>query len=173
MDKANNLNSGNKKRLWIVGGCLAILICIAGVAVIVFGGIYKLTFQTPDDITVELNVPTDAQVGDTVKFSIKVNNLSAKSVELLSVDFSLNLLNGIIIKGTDPSYSDTNTYDLLGGGETFTTYYFRRSIAPGESLTLLFNAEAMTEGDYSGNVVICIDSDFNCLTNATRIVIRK
>lgn len=173
MDTVNNLKSGNKNRLWIVGGCLAILVCIAGATLLVFGGIYKLGFQTPDNVTVQLDVPTEARIGDSFKFSINVNNMSTETVELVGVDFSMNFLDGIIIESTDPSYSNTEKYEVLGGGETFITYYFRRSIAPGESLTLLFNAKAITEGDFNGNVDVCINSDFNCLPNVTRIVIGK
>lgn len=174
MDTTNKTNTRKVKPMWIVGGCLgAILICVAAVGVILAmsGRLLGLVTQTPDNATVQLGIPAEASIGEGVEFSIKVNNQSAETIELVGVDFSMNFLNGIVIESSNPNFSDSNKFESFG--ETFITYYFRQSIGPGESLTIFFNAKAVTEGDFSGNVDACINTDYTCVTSVARILIGK
>ena len=172
MDTTNPSTSDNKTILWIAGGCLAVLVCIVAVIFLGFGGLVWLGSQTADEATVLLDVPATAQAGEPYTFRITVTNTSPKEIELYGVDLSMNFLSGIAIASTDPAYTETNQFDALGGGETYLTYYFHQPIAPGESLTVTFTGTAVTVGDFSGSVDVCINSDYNCINNAARTVIR-
>jgi hypothetical protein len=167
-----NTNSGNNKTMiWIAVGCLVVLVCILAVVLFGFGGLMWLGGQTPENASVQVTAPISAKVGEDVEILVTVTNTSDKDMELSSVDFSLNFLNGFTISQVEPPYTETSQYDALGGGETYQTYYFYRPIAPGETLRIVFTAQAVLAGDYSGDVDVCIDSDFNCMTNVPRTVI--
>ena len=171
METANS-SGGNKTILWIAGGCLALLVCGIGVIVFGFGGLAWLGSQTPENADVVLDVPLEAAVGDGIELKISVANTGSTSMQLMSIDISLNYLNGIAIDHTTPAHTESSQYKSLGGGETFQSFYFHRSIAPGETLIILFSGVAVSVGDYSGAVDVCIDSDFNCTINIVRTVIK-
>lgn len=164
-------NSGNKTLIWIAVGCLVVLVCILAVFLFGFGGLMWLGSQSPENASVRVTAPISASVGEDVEILVTVTNTSDKDMELSSIDFSLNFLNGFTVSKVEPPYTEISQYDALGGGETFQTYYFYQTVAPGETLTLVFHAQAVTAGDFSGDVDVCIDSDFNCVTNIPRTVI--
>ena len=169
MEQASN---NNKTYLWIGAGCLLILLCVIGVFLFGFGGLVWLGLRSPDNVSVSIDAPISADVGDDIEILITVTNTSSKPLELSSIDFSLNFLSGFTITSVDPPYSEISQYDALGGGETFQTYYFYRSIAPGDTLILVFSGRAVLQGDFSGTIDVCIDSDFNCGSNIARTLIR-
>ena len=78
----------------------------------------------------------------------------------------------MLVETTDPLYINTFEYSPVGGGELFQTYAFNMSIAPGETLTIVFHGRAVLSGDYTGTIMVCINSDFNCKTNIVRTIIR-
>jgi len=166
-----NTQSKNKTLIWVAVGCLAVIACGVVVFLFGFGGLMWLGSQTPDNADIRINAPLNATVGDDVQIEIYVTNTGSEALELSSIDFSLNYLNGFNIYEVDPPYSETSQYDALGGGETFQSYYFHHSIEPGETLTLIFSAKAVLPGDFSGDVDVCIDSDYSCITNIPRTVI--
>ena len=134
MEQQNN----NKTYIWIGVGCLAIIVCVVVVFLFGFGGLVWLGLQSPDNVNISVDAPVSANVRDDVEILVSVTNTSSGSVELSSIDFSMNFLNGFTITNVDPPYSDIGQYDALGGGETFQTYYFYRTIAPGDTLILTF-----------------------------------
>lgn len=172
MDTITPAAGENKTVLWIAGGCLAVLVCIAAAAFLGFGGLVWLGSQTADEATAALDVPATAQAGEPYTFRITVTNTSSEQIELYGVDISMNFLSGIAVESTDPVYTETSQFDSLGGGETYLTYYFHQAVAPGESLTVTFTGTAVTAGDFSGAMDVCINSDYNCITNVVRTVIR-
>ena len=46
------------------------------------------------------------------------------------------------------------------------------NLQPGETLTIVFHGRAVLSGDYTGTIMVCINSDFNCKTNIVRTIIR-
>ncbi|HEY5731219.1 MAG TPA: hypothetical protein VIS72_14290 [Anaerolineales bacterium] len=167
-----NTNSNNKTVMWIVGGCLAVIVCILAVFLFGFGGLVWLGSQTPENASISVGFPSIVSVGDDVQMTVSITNTSSETMKLSSIDFSLNYLDGFTITDVDPAYSDSGQYDSLGGGETFQTYYFNQTIEPGETLTVIFNGKAVQPGEFSGDIDVCIDSDFNCKTNIPRTVIK-
>ena len=170
--ETTNSSGGNKTILWIAGGCLALIVCLLAVVILGFGGLAWLGSQTPQYTGVMLDSPLEAAVGDPIELRVSVENSGSTPMQLMSIDISLNYLNGIAIDHTDPAFTESSQFDALGGGETFQTFYFHRSIAPGETLTILFSGVAVSAGDYSGSLDVCIDSEFNCATNIVRTVIK-
>jgi hypothetical protein len=163
-------SSGRKTGLWIAGGCLALILCSLGLVAVIIGALYFAS-KEPENATYDLSVPATAGLNQPVEFTITVANTSKKNIELVGVDFSTAFLDGLVIESSTPDYTDTNQFGGLG--QDYITYYFRQTIAPGESLTLTFNAKAVTAGNFVGDVDVCINSDYTCLTNVGRIVISK
>jgi uncharacterized repeat protein (TIGR01451 family) len=172
METINTPNSNNKTVLWIAGGCLAVLVCVLAVIFLGLGGLYWVGSQAASEVTVQTDIPAVAQVGDAIEFSIAVTNISTEDVELVGVDISMYFLRGIIIDRTSPPYTETSQFNSVGSDEVYISYYFHQTIAPGETLTLVFFGNAVTGGDFSGDVDVCINSDFNCVSNVARMVIQ-
>jgi hypothetical protein len=173
MTTANtSTNANNKTWYWVIGGCIAGLVCAIAVCIFGFGGLSWLGSQSADEITTTMDFPNEVQAGDSFEFTIHITNISSSTVELKSVDFSMNYLGGILIDSTEPAYTTTDQYDAIGGEETFQSYYFNKSIAPDETITLKFYVKAISVGDYSGTIDICVNSDFNCQSNIARTIIK-
>jgi len=168
----DNTNRGNKTVLWIAVGCLILIVCVLAVVLLGFGGLLWIGSRTPENVAIMLDAPVSVSAGEDVQIQISVTNTSTDVLELSSIDLSLNYLGGFSITQVTPPYSDTNQYNTLSGDETFQTYYFHQPIEPGATLTIILAGTAVLPGDYSGNIDVCIDSDFNCLTNIPRTVIK-
>ncbi|HXG23819.1 MAG TPA: hypothetical protein VNJ09_04630 [Chthonomonadales bacterium] len=167
--------SGSKKRnrtlLWIAGGCLGILVCVLVVFLFGFGGLYWLGTQMAEEVEIGWAIPTGLSVGEDFEFRIVVTNVSAAPVEVLQIDFSAGYLRGFLIETTTPPYLDVFEYTPLGGGELFQSYSFRKLLEPGAEFTFAFNGRAIRTGDFSGTVLVCISSAFNCRTNVVRTIV--
>lgn len=170
--EASGSKKSNKTIIWIAGGCLALFVCALAVFLFGFGGLYWLNSQIAQEVSINWEYPTDINVDETFGFRIAVTNVSAVPAQLVDIDFSTNYLKGMFVETTDPLYINTFEYSPVGGGELFQTYAFNMSIAPGETLTIVFHGRAVLSGDYTGTIMVCINSDFNCKTNIVRTIIR-
>ena len=165
---------GNTQKvvLWITIGCLSLLVCgIVGIVSGV-GGLAWIGSQSPQNVNIDLNTPVEVLAGESLTFEISITNVGTESVVLNSIDISTNYLGGFQVLETDPPYIEATQYDALGGGETFQTYYFQIPISAGENLTIVFHAQALTEGDFSGLVDVCIDSEINCESDIARTIVK-
>ncbi len=151
-----------KVGLWIALGCLGILTCAILVLVFGFGGLFWLGSQSPEEVSVQVDAPSQVTSGGDFTIKVDVTNTGGITVVLTNIDFSMNYLAGFHVVETTPPYTETWQYNALGGGETFQTYLFNQTIDAGETITLLFNTRSLREGDFSGSIAICIDSTFNC-----------
>jgi hypothetical protein len=164
--------SSNKTVLWIVGGCLAILICGLAGFLFGFGGLYWLGSQVADEVNVDWEIPAGVEVDANVEFKIRITNVTPDPVQLVDIDLPTDYLHGFLIETTDPVYIDTYEYTEFGGEQTFQTYSFNQSIDPGETLTVTFSGKAIVAGDYSGTVAVCINSSVNCKNDVVRTIIK-
>ena len=164
-------NNNNKTYLWVAVGCLVIFICVIAVFIFGFGGLVWLGLQTPDNVTTSINTPINANAGDDFEFTITVTNTGTDAFVLTSIDISLDYLEGFVISETSPPHKGKSQYDALGGGETFQSYTFQRTIAAGETVTISFFGKAILAGDFSGTIFMCVDNEFNCATNVARTII--
>ena len=171
MDNLDN-RKNNKTLLWIGGGCLIIFLCILILIVSGTGGIMWLGLQTPENIDVSINTPINIDVGDTVELIVTITNTGTSSVELNSIDISLNYLNGFVVEETTPPFTETSQFDAWFVDETYQTFYFYQAIESGETLSIVFNAQAVLTGDFSGDIDVCIDSESNCKTSIARTIVR-
>jgi len=167
-----NKSNGNKTIIWVAVGCFVLVACIVAVFIFGFGGLVWLGLQTPENAEINVDTPIQVSEGDNVEIRVLVTNTSSTALEVFGIDISMNYLDGFIVTQTSPPYSDSRQFDSLGGGETYQSYYFYRQVLPGESLSIVFHARAVRVGDFSGDLDVCIDSDYTCATNVIRTLVR-
>lgn len=166
-------SSTNRKTLiWIGGGCLALAMCTVAIILFGFGGIYWFGSQTAPEVSVDWEVPTAMQVGERFEFRFKVTNISNLPVDVMEIDFSSAYLSSVLIESTIPQYIDTFQYAPLGGGEQFQTFTFQDSIPPDKTHTYVFNGTVVLSGDFTGNILICINSVYNCRAHVVRTIVQ-
>ena len=168
----DSMNKNNKTYIWIAVGCLGLLVCILAVIVFGFGGLMWIGAQTPENAAVQVNAPINVKVNESIEISVTITNTGAETMKLASIDLSLNYLNGFIVKQASPPFTETYQYTVPVSGEKVQTFVFDQSIAPGDTLVVVFNGESVLSGDFSGDVYVCVDSGFNCAVITTRTVVK-
>jgi hypothetical protein len=161
-------NSGNtgKVALWFFAGGLGVVVGVFCIILFCIGGLVWLG-SPPQDIALSVKAPAQMEVGEDLTLEARVVNNSVEQVKLSSIDISLTYLDGIVITSSDPAYKSVASYS-----SDFQTYYFDEVIAPGASLVITFMAEAVRTGDLKGELSACIGSDFSCIDNILRTVVR-
>jgi hypothetical protein len=162
-------NGGSKTPRWIVIGCATVLVCAAAACVGGVVGLYWVGSQTAEEVAVRLDVPATMDIGEDVEFRIVVTNITSETVKVNSVDISTNYLSGMVIQFTEPSFTEIYQYSWMN--ETFQTYYFDVSVPAQETVTIVFHGRAVSGGDFSGSMDVCINTFFNCKKNIVRTVI--
>lgn len=169
MDETKNNDNTMK---WIAIGCAAILAVILCCILAGAGGIYWLgTLSTEDKAQIEVTVPIEAASGDVFTFTVAVKNISDEQIIVDSVDIQTTFLDGFIIESVNPTFADTYQFDSLDG-TVYQTYEFKQSIEPGQTITFTFKGQAISSGDFSGEIDTCIDSLVNCKTDVVRTIVK-
>lgn len=162
----------DQKLLWVGGGCLGgCLLSFLIFALFSVGGIAWLINLPPEDVELTLEHPIQVSNGDEVTIEIEIKNTADVPQQLNSIDFSMNYLEGLVIDEADPQFGSTNLYDSFAPTESFMTYYFDQTIPAGGSLLVRFSATAVMEGDFSGQITVCVNSPMECLEKSARTVI--
>lgn len=160
----------NKTTPWLLVGALSLclLVCVCGA---VLGGIYLWqSIQEPSGVDISVDSPIQAALGEPVVITATISNPSDSSLEINSIDIAQSFLDGVLVTRVDPPYESSEVYDFVG--YPFTSYYFYTNIQPGETQVITLYGEAIREGDFSGDLDVCIDSASNCRSFALRTVIR-
>jgi len=167
MDEYGKENSTQK---WIITGCVSVFVIAICCIAAVFGGLVWLGSMSTEGLAqIDVKAPTNVQQGQVYAITVEIKNISNDEITLYSVDIEENLLRGFIITSVKPTYLDT--YDYGFGGETYQTYSFDARIPPGQSLIVTFEGEAVLNGDFSGDVDVCLNSSFNCYTGFIRTIV--
>jgi hypothetical protein len=124
-------------------------------------------FSGPENIAVEIDVPTRASVGETFMITADITNTDGEAHILDSIDIGDEYLEGVVILGTDPAYSQTFHVPI----DNTMSHTLLQTIEAGETLSVTFEAEALVAGDYSGAFDVCIDSGGNCLFYSIRTLV--
>ena len=119
-----------------------------------------------DDVTIEKIIPIeDIKVGDEVEFTVKVINSGSGSHEIRSIDIDEEFLVGILISETVPK--TVEEYNVFGQH----IFEFKTDVAGESSKDIVFKGKAVKQGDFSGDMDVCIDGDASCLFNSIRIFV--
>ena len=123
----------------------------------------------PEDITVVVEAPTQATVGEPFELIVKIKNESSEPQTLISIDVGTDYLEGILLEESTPAYVQSWSFDLLG----FMSFDYKMEVAPGESLEVVYLMNPFNPGDYSGSVDVCINNEMDCVYNIVRTVVEQ
>jgi hypothetical protein len=98
---------------------------------------------------VSIEAPSEAVIGQPVNLKMKVINPTDQNLELGSIDVYDSLLKGFEIVGIDPAPVDRDS--AFG----FQTFYYSRTLSPGESWEMTLGLKPVKEGVWTGEVDFC------------------
>jgi len=122
--------------------------------------LFLFSCNTPENIEVHTDVPISINRGELFTIITKIKNTSYKSQELVSIDIDNNYLDGVVILGTSPNYSDVMNVPI----DNTTSYSFNKIINPNSEITIKFNAKAVNSGTYNSTIDFCINSSFDFIS---------
>jgi hypothetical protein len=143
-------SSGPNWWLWIaivVGSCCCLT--IAG-----FVGLFVYFGRTPENVSVQYEMPTVVKNGQTFDMVLKITNTGSEAVTVNDIDldeaFGGSFLDGCIVLETEPFME--RDYSIEG----FKTFHYNQPIPPGESRTVTFHLQATTVGEFGGSVGVYV-----------------
>jgi hypothetical protein len=187
----------SNRGLWIgLGvGCLALLVCGAIGAALVFGGVFSfLTTAAPvlENVAPELQAtlqglesgleepeeedpfaePTDVRISLEGPEAVAVGESFELLVRVSNTATEAQMLDSIdfgeeYLEGISIQSADPSFSDSFSY-PGFYSYTFNRSIPAGGELIVRFRAEAQQAGEFEGPLDVCINSPVNCLRETVR-----
>ena len=118
----------------------------------------NLVNQEPIDMSVDILAPQIVGAGDEFTIEVIVESREQETQILDSIDVGSTFSAGFEIQEVIPPYESTSTMIA-----EFQSFFFRQEIAPGETLTVRFNAVATQAGEYAGEIGVCINTGINCV----------
>ncbi|MGH9776840.1 MAG: hypothetical protein ACRD5I_00355 [Candidatus Acidiferrales bacterium] len=121
----------------------------------------------PKDVTIQVNAPLHVKVKEGFVVEVRVQNTSAQSQRLDSIDVGDRYLQGVAIQSTEPAFKQSMHVPIVN----MQSYEFGQPIAAGGEVVVKFHAVAVQAGDYSATVDVCINSASSCSSHPIRAVI--
>ncbi|HEX9764164.1 MAG TPA: hypothetical protein VGA39_02680 [Candidatus Acidoferrales bacterium] len=121
----------------------------------------------PKDVTIQVNAPLHVKVKEEFVVEVRVQNTSAQSQRLDSIDVGDRYLQGVAIQRTEPAFKQSMHVPIVN----MQSYEFGQPIAAGGEVVVKFHAVAVQAGDYSATVDVCINSASSCSSHPIRAVI--
>ena len=148
------------KNLAIGCGVVAIL----GVLVIGMAGAWLLR-ELP---VLNASITSEPIVQLDEEFTLTVNAANAEEAPIVldSIDIDDTFLDGFQVVDVQPAPSDTSHF--MG----MRSWYFERSVAPGDTLQVQFTLRAVQEGHFSGDVGVC-NPNQDVSTVVADVMVRK
>ena len=155
-----------------MGKTLLIVLAVLGalaltcVGALVVGGVWvSAKVGPPPGIVTTITMPDSVAEGETFEIVVSVTNELDRTRVIKDIDFYDPLLDGVRVVSVDPVY---DTFDPSFGMSTFT---MELAVGPGETVEIIFSAEAETYGLYAGDIDVSVDSllSFTSENRALRI----
>ena len=156
-----------QKKTWVklALGCLGaglLFMVVAGVAVWFF------FIREAPKLEVELSLPAEAVVGQTVEMVVKATNPYKNPVTLDSIDVASEFLAGFRVEGVDPKPKSTMHIPLVGGR----SWDFGTAVTSGGTMTVKFRLRALATGRFAGDVDVCNTSQ-DYTTNVADVIVTE
>lgn len=143
-------------------GALALLGVLGAVA------LFQWLPESPEEVEVRVAPPVEVGLGDAFDLEVVVRNLADRPRRLDSIDVSDAYLEGLAVERTDPPSSGSFHVPVVD----MRSFSFGRAIPARGTETVRFSIKAVHEGDFSGDLDVCIDSETNCTKSLVRTVVR-
>ena len=122
---------------------------------------------TPDGVTVNIEMSQQVKVNESFDLIVSITNEADEAQKLTSIDIGNDYLDGILLESSTPSYSESWDFDVMG----FMSYDYNMEIPAGETLQIIYTMKGIAEGDYSGSLDVCINTESDCLYNDIRTIV--
>jgi hypothetical protein len=159
-----------KTALYAVIGCAGTTAGMIFACLLCIGGVLWIS-QPPRGVTASVDAPIQLDAGDKVEFVVHVTNHNKDVVKIMSIDIGVDYFEGITLLSVTPDY-DSYYVPQEATADDIRSYYFSIPVEPGETVSITFMGNAVDAGDYGGILDVCINSNYTCISNVIRTVIK-
>jgi len=167
LEKQPPLNRSLKILLSII---LSFICCVC-IGIGYFGFYTWKSFQPIENAEIDLNYPPVVEAGEDFVIEIKILNISDESINLNTINIGADFVEGIHLGDSSPIFELRDHYEVIG--TQLDIFLFNELILVGESLTVEFEANAAKAGDFTGQMIICLDESTNCEMLVLRTVVEE
>ena len=131
-------------------------ISVVATSALWIGGIavaYRVFVGNPPPFVISIEAPGETTLGEIVTLSARVSNPTEESLQLGSIDVYDSLLDGFAVVQIEPA-PDESTHTL-----DFSTFYYSKTLAPGETFGFSLVLKAVQPGVWTGDVDFCTPSE--------------
>ena len=133
----------------VVGLCIVAVILVSGLLIARQGTTGDITDQASGEVTAQVSLePASVQPGQQFTLAIQIDNARQTAYKVDEIQIPQSLLDAAILLEVNPPQRDETTYAGSTG------YTINLILAPEESQTITFVFEAVTGGEYSGEVLL-------------------
>ena len=111
---------------WLGVGCGVVCIATVVVTLIAGGAFVRWAMEEPENINIHVDVPIQATKNDSLVIEVRVENTATESQSLDSIDISSEYLEGIVIEGSEPPFTESFLLPIIDQQ----SYTFEREIPP-------------------------------------------
>jgi hypothetical protein len=147
-------DNGWRSSGWSILGLAAFLVIAFGSAMAVSSN------STAKDIEVRYTMPKSAKIGETVEFTISIENTSDHPQLLHNLDIDTHFLDGVWVQRTDPRFKKSEP-NLLAPIRSF---IFQQRIPPHEVLSIRLEGRAQKAGKFPLNLDVCVENVSTCFS---------
>lgn len=117
------------------------------------GVLYFLFVVDPPPYAISLQAPTEVQKGETFTVRAQITNPTDEPLLLGSIDVWDSFLDGFTLSKIEPEPSSRDSlFD-------FHTFYYSKTLAPGETWEVAWTLQAAQSGIWTGDVDFCAESE--------------
>lgn len=156
------------KRFWCGLGCTIVGLGACVILLLVGLIIFNWLNRKPET-NVTLAAP--GQIAPEVPFTIElqIENLTDKPQMLDSIEISPDYLAGVRIDGSEPPFVEMIDRPVSQDQ----AYLFQHPLQPGQVLTVKLSAVAIEQGEFVGEVDVCMDGLIRCLSYGVQTVVME
>jgi hypothetical protein len=152
--------------MW-AGIVVGALVALAIVLFVVYMVWTMFTGATPEGVEFDVSSPALVGEGEPFTMTVSVRNLLDKARKFHSLDFDNSLLGGFVVEKLAPTSKESSS--AYGS----TAHHYELTIEPRGSLLFTLTCRALSPGDYSGDVVVFVDSkSLKSVSKVWRLVVR-
>ena len=158
----------NRTSRIVISLIITFIICICG-GIGYFGYASYKSLQPIENAEIKVHLAPVVEVGDQVLIEIEIINISDESITLNTINIGAEFVEGLQIGDSTPIFEYRDHFDVLG--TPLDIFIFNELILVGDSLTVVFKSEAVKQGDFTGQMIVCLDDTTNCEMLVLRTVI--
>ncbi len=143
-----------------LGGCLLTLLLCVSFGVLGLGVTTWLSLKEPEGVDIQVIAPDEVALNQDFTLVVRVRNTGTEPQTVRRIDFTNMYLDGFEITRSVPIYSYRHKMNVAGIGVE--VFEFQELVLEGETLEITFEGKAVKPGRYSGDMEVCISSDFIC-----------